>query len=48
MGKLERDWIENYCLIGNTRCIRYQMEEKGEYHPDNLLPNGKIRRDPWG
>jgi len=42
-GKLERCWIENYCLVGNRDCIRFQMEEKGEYHPDNMLPNGEIR-----
>jgi hypothetical protein len=44
-GKLERYWIENYCLVGNRDCIRYQMEEKGEYHPDNMLPNGEIREN---
>ncbi len=44
-GKLERCWIENYCLIGNRDCIRYQMEERHEYHPDNMLPNGHIRED---
>ena len=41
--KLERYWIENYCLVSNKNCIRYQMEEKGKYHPDNMLPNGAIR-----
>jgi hypothetical protein len=41
-GKLDRKWIEDYCH-GNWRaCIRYQMEEKGEPHPDNMLPNGQI------
>ena len=44
-GKLERYWIDNYCLAGNKGCIRYQMEEKGEYHPNNMLPNGEIRED---
>jgi len=42
-GKLDRYWIENYCLVGNKECIRYQMEEKGEYHPNNMLPNGVAR-----
>ena len=42
-GKLERYWIENFCLVSNNNCIRYQMEEKGRYHPDNMLPNGKMR-----
>ena len=44
-GKLERYWIENYCLVSNNNCFRYQMEEKGKYHPDNMLPNGEIRGD---
>ena len=44
-GRLERYWIENYCLVGNKHCIRYHMEEKGDYHPDNMLPNGEIKRD---
>jgi hypothetical protein len=44
-GKLERYWIENYCLVNNNTCIRYQMQEQGKYHPDNMLPNGEIRED---
>ncbi|MDD5523898.1 MAG: hypothetical protein PHV90_01515 [Smithella sp.] len=45
-GKLERYWIENYCLVDNHRhCLRYQMEEQGQYHPDFMLPNGETRKD---
>ena len=44
-GKLERFWVENYCLVGNTECVRYQKESRGEYHPANMLPNGEIRDD---
>ena len=44
-GMLEKEWVENYCLIGNKKCIRYQKEENGEFHPDNLLPNGEIRKE---
>ncbi|MHA1805519.1 MAG: uracil-DNA glycosylase [Promethearchaeota archaeon] len=44
-GKLDRKWIEEYCLIGNKECKRYQMEESGIYHPDNMLPNGEIKED---
>ncbi len=44
-GKLERKWIEEYCLISNIECVRYEMEEKGIPHPDNLLPNGEIKED---
>ncbi len=41
-GKLDKKWIEEYCLGNWERCVRYQMEEKGEPHPDNMLPNGEI------
>lgn len=44
-GKLDRYWIENYCLVGNKNCLRYQMEEKRKFHPNNMLPNGEIRED---
>lgn len=44
-GKLERYWVEHYCLVGNTDCIRFQLEETGKPHPDNMLPNGEIRDD---
>jgi hypothetical protein len=44
-GKLERSWIEEYCFVGNRNCIRYQLEENGRYHPDNMLPNGEIQKD---
>lgn len=42
-GLLERYWVENYCLVSNRQCIRYQMVEEGQYHPDNMLPDGEIR-----
>lgn len=41
-GKLDKKWVKNYCLIGNKNCIRYQKEESGEDHPDNMLPDGTI------
>lgn len=41
-GKLDKKWIEEYCLGDNSRCVRKKMEEKGEYHPDNMLPDGTI------
>ncbi|MFO7841357.1 MAG: uracil-DNA glycosylase [Fidelibacterota bacterium] len=43
-GKLEKYWLENYCLTGNKNCVRYKMEKQGEFHPDNMLPNGEIRK----
>lgn len=45
MGKLDKKWVENYCLVDNHDCIRYQMEEKGVYHADNMLPDGSIQKD---
>ena len=44
-GKLDKKWVKNYCLIDNHDCIRYQMEEKGVNHPDNMLPDGSIKKD---
>ncbi|RCW40549.1 hypothetical protein DFR78_1477 [Halanaerobium sp. MA284_MarDTE_T2] len=41
-GKIDKKWVENYCHGDNKSCQRYQMEEKGEYHPDNMLPDGSI------
>jgi hypothetical protein len=44
-GVLERYWVEKYCLVGNKECLRYRMEERHRHHPDNMLPNGEIRKD---
>jgi len=44
-GKLEKKWVEEYCLIGNKNCIRYKLEMKNKPHPDNMLPNGEIREE---
>ena len=44
-GKLARYWIEEYCLVNNKNCLRFNMEEKGQYHPDNMLPNGEIHEN---
>lgn len=44
-GKLNREWVENYCLIGNKECVRYKLEENGKFHPDSLLPDGEINKD---
>jgi len=43
-GKLKDKWKKAYCNSGSNwkKCIRYQMEEKGKKHPDNMLPNGEI------
>jgi len=41
-GKLDKKWVENYCFNNGKNCRRYEMEEKGLAHPDNMLPNGVI------
>ena len=41
-GKLDIKWIDGYCKGNYRRCIRREMEEKGKYHPDNMLPDGTI------
>lgn len=39
-------WVKDYCKGGNwEKCIRYQMEESGKYHPDNMLPDGTIDKN---
>ena len=40
--KLNRKWIEDYCWDDYLKCIRYKMEEKSLYHPDNMMPDGTI------
>lgn len=42
-GKLEWRWVEEYCKGDYRSCVRYKMEEEGRAHPDNMLPNGKLR-----
>jgi len=41
-GRLDHNWIEKYCLGDNSKCVRKMMEDKGQYHPDNMLPDGSI------
>ena len=41
-GKLDKKWIDSYCKGNWSACVRFQMEEKGEFHPDNMLPDGSI------
>jgi len=35
----------NYCKGDWSKCVRYEMEETGHYHPDNMLPDGSIDDD---
>ena len=41
-GYLEKVWIDRYCMGDWESCVRYQMEKRGEYHPDWMLPDGII------
>ena len=44
-GKLEGRWVEEYCKGDYRLCVRYWLEERGEPHPDNMLPDGEIRQE---
>ena len=41
-GKIDKLWTKQYCHGEWKSCVRYQKEEAGIYHPDNMLPSGKI------
>ena len=41
-GLLDNYWIERYCLGDHRDCVRYKLEETGQPHPDNMLPDGSI------
>ena len=41
-GNLDKKWIELYCKGDWKSCVRYQMEERGEPHPDWMLPDGTM------
>ena len=42
IDKLDKKWIDNYCMDKWQDCVRFEKEENGIYHPDNMLPNGEI------
>lgn len=44
-GKLVEKWVRDYCFGNWQKCVRYEMEESGRYHPDNMLPDGSINPD---
>ena len=44
-GVLAEKWVTNYCHGDWLKCIRYQMEERGEYHPDWMLPDGSLAEE---
>jgi len=41
-GKLHGGWAAEYCTSKDNwkNCKRYELEEQGIPHPDNLLPDG--------
>jgi len=43
-GKIDSRWAEKYCKTddGWSKCKRYELEEQGIYHGDNMLPDGSI------
>jgi hypothetical protein len=41
-GKLDPGWTNAFCKGDWKRCVRYQMEQRGEPHPDDMLPDGSI------
>jgi hypothetical protein len=41
---LDARWIDLYCFGNHEACVRYQMEESGQPHPDNMLPDGSINK----
>ena len=47
-GLLDPKWVKTYCKGDWDRCVRYQMEERGEFHPDWMLPDGSISTDLRG
>ena len=42
MGLLDPCWVAHYCMGDWENCVRYRMEENGQYHPDWMLPDGSI------
>jgi hypothetical protein len=43
-GTLDKRWAEKYCKSESNweNCRRYQLEEQGIAHADNMLPDGQI------
>jgi hypothetical protein len=41
-NRLDKKWVEDYCLSDYLKCVRYKMEEEGTYHADNMMPDGTI------
>ena len=44
-GRIDKKWIMRYCRGDWQSCRRFKMEKNGEFHPDNMLPDGTIVTD---
>lgn len=42
--KISEKWRKEYCETRDNwkNCKRYQMAEKSQNHPDNMMPDGTI------
>ncbi len=43
-GKIGDIWAKEFCQSqwNWQNCKRYELEEKGLAHPDNMMPDGRI------
>jgi hypothetical protein len=41
-GLLSQRYVDYYCKEHWSECVRYQMEEAGIAHPDNMRQDGVI------
>jgi len=41
-GLLDPKWVATYCKGDWAKCVRYEMEERGQPHPDWMLPDGSL------
>ena len=39
-GEINDSWKDKYCKKNYVNCKRFQMEENGIVHADNMLPDG--------
>ncbi|MDY6915084.1 MAG: uracil-DNA glycosylase [Candidatus Cloacimonadota bacterium] len=41
-GLIDPSWRQLYCLGNWQSCVRFQMESRGQPHPDWMLPDGTL------
>lgn len=44
-GRIAKHWLEDYCFNNGKDCQRLRAVEEGRPAPDNMLPNGDIKKD---